>query len=113
MHELETSGTAEVTQLRPAPQAALWEAVVEDAELEELLDARAEAKEQLRAPRQRFKEADERARAAIERLDLGADAPVRVGDYLLTRRSVKGRSVAFETTDSTRLYVRTLKEDEL
>lgn len=91
------------------PQASIYETTIENAELEEALEEREKAKTRATAERKKFRERDEAAKALVATLDL-ADAPVRVGRFLLTQSEVAGRSVAFETEPSTRLRIRLLED---
>jgi hypothetical protein len=93
------------------PQASLYEATLENAELEAALEAREVTKAAASAARKAHADADEHAKALVETLDLGDGAPVRVGRFLLTRKPVGARSVAFDTAATTRLTIRTLNEE--
>jgi hypothetical protein len=92
------------------PQASLYEVTIEHAEVETALEAREKVKARLRDARKAFKEADDKAKGLVETLELGDDAAVRVGRFVLTRRVVAGRSVSFETGESARLYIKLLEE---
>ena len=66
-------------------------------------------KAQAKAVRAKFRDADLAVKELVATLDL-ADAPVRVGRFLLTQSEVAGRSVAFETDPTTRLSIRLLED---
>jgi hypothetical protein len=89
----------------PTPQTSLYEKVLEDEALEECLEQRQALKERVSEARRKYKEADDVAKGKIETLDLGQDAPARVGRFVLTRRSTKARSVAFETAPGVRTQI--------
>jgi hypothetical protein len=97
--------------MKLVPQASLYEATLENPELEAALEAREVTKAAAGAARKAHGDADEHAKGLVEALDLGDGAPVRVGRFLLTRRPVAARSVAFDTEPTTRLTIRTLDEE--
>lgn len=86
-------------------QAALDERVVEDADLEAALEARAAAKEKASFANKTAKEKDEQAKAALEELGIEEGAVVRVGRFRVEKRAVKPRSVSFETAASSQLRI--------
>jgi hypothetical protein len=95
--------------MKLVPQQSLYEAELENPELEAALEAREVTKASAAAARKAYNEADEHAKGLVEGLDLGNGAPVRVGRFLLTRTPVAARSVAFDTEPTTRLTIRTLE----
>jgi hypothetical protein len=97
-------------RLVPQPQASLYEATIENAELEQALEDRERQRNAVAASRKRFREIDDRTKLLVADLDLGDDAPVRVGRFLITRTAVAARSVAFDTEPTTRLTIRTLED---
>ncbi|HEY7620307.1 MAG TPA: hypothetical protein VH834_11070 [Solirubrobacteraceae bacterium] len=96
--------------MRLVPQASLYEATIENAELEQALEDRERQRNAVAASRKRFREIDDRTKLLVADLDLGDDAPVRVGRFLITRTAVAARSVAFDTEPTTRLTIRTLED---
>jgi hypothetical protein len=97
--------------MRVEPQTSLYEKTIQDADLEAALDEREAAKGTATTARRAYREADDHARALIQGLDLGAGAPVRVGRYVIERRPVAARSVAFDTEPTTRLWITTVDDD--
>lgn len=93
-------------RLVPQPQASLYEATIENADLEAVLEQRQRAKDKASSARKTLDELTDQAKALIEQLDLGEGAPVRVGRFVLERKAVAGRSVAFDTGPTTRLTIR-------
>lgn len=93
------------------PQTSLYETTIDDADLEKALEARQKLREAASTANALFKEADEKAKAAILGLDLGSDAPVRVGWFVLTRKMSKPRSVAFETEAKISTKITVIDED--
>lgn len=93
----------------PQPQQSLYETTIEDAELEQLLDDRAKAKDAASKANKRARRLDEAARAKLETLDL-ADAPVRIGNYLVAYRPVAARQVNFTAEATSRLVIKPLPE---
>jgi hypothetical protein len=69
-------------------QTSLYETQLENPEVEELLEAREKVKAQASAVAKRARTADAAAKAALEQLDLGNGAPVRIGRFLVRRRHV-------------------------
>lgn len=90
------------------PQTSIYETTIENAELEAALESREVTKAAASAARTNHAAADEHAKGLAEGLDLGDDAPVRVGRFVLTRKPVAARSVAFDTEPTTRLTIRTV-----
>lgn len=95
----------------PAPQLALDEKVVEIPELEDALEERQSAKAAAGEARKAYKEAHEAAKVEIEKLELPDDTPVRAGRFRITRSAVSARSVAFETSPTTRLNITYLGDE--
>jgi hypothetical protein len=89
------------------PQTTLDEHTVEDAELEAALEAREQAKDAAAKARKAFGEADESAKTRIRELELG-EMPTRCGRFVIAKRDVAARSVAFDTEPTTRLTIRTV-----
>jgi hypothetical protein len=92
------------------PQTSLYEATLENAELEAALERRQAAKEQLRGLRKSYRELDDDVKASTRELGLDDDSPVRIGRFLITRRTVAPRVVHFETEPTTRLVISLLDE---
>lgn len=97
--------------MRVDPQTSLYETTIQDADLEAALDERETAKGVASNARKEYREADDHARALIDGLDLGDGAPVRCGRFVIERRPVAARSVAFDTEPTTRLWITTLDDD--
>lgn len=93
---------------RPQPQTALDEQVVESAELERVLEDREVAKGAAGEARKKFSTLDDLAKGTIA--DLDDDATVRVGRFRVAKRSVAGRSVAFDTNPTSRLSIKVTDE---
>ena len=93
------------------PQTALDERIIESAELEAALEAREAAKIAAREARSIYAAANEAARGLIGTLELGED-PARVGRFRLLVRKVAARSVAFDTTPTTRITITTTDQEE-
>jgi hypothetical protein len=93
------------------PQTSLYETTIEDRDLEKALEKRDELRQQASEARALFQEADDKAKARIGDLDLGDDAPVRVGRFILTRTMTKARDVAFTTEAKIRTRISTIDED--
>jgi len=96
--------------MRPQAQTSLYETTLEDPDLEAALEKREKAKASAANARKRYTEADGAAKALADAHDI-ADAPVRVGRFVISRRQVAPRSVAFETAGSERIAIGLLPED--
>lgn len=95
---------------RVDPQTSLYEVTIENPELEAALEDREKLRQRAAKARSAYAEADEVAKGLAA--TLVDDAPVRVGRFVLTRRRVPPRSIAFETEGSTRLTIRPIAEAE-
>lgn len=95
---------------RAKNQLAMDERVVRDAELEDALEARLRAYDDLSEVRGVFSRKDEEARAKIDALKLSDGEVVRVGRFRVERRYIEAREVAFSSKPSSRIAIR-LNED--
>jgi hypothetical protein len=94
------------------PQTSLYETTIDNPELEVLLENREKAKNSAKALSKKARDADAAAKVALEGLDLGEAAPVRIGRFIVTLRAVPSRKVQFETDPTTRLNIKLLKGEE-
>jgi hypothetical protein len=99
--------------VKPQGQLGFDEELVEDDELEQALEHRLQKKVAADQARKAYDEADERAKAKLENLevDLDDDNAIRVGRFRITRRSTSARSVSFETKPSTRIRITLVGDD--
>lgn len=97
-------------RLVPQSQTSIYESTIEHPALEDALEKREQHRARTAAARKEYREVDELVKAIAGELDLGDDAPVRVGRFVLTRRAAAARHVSFETDASTRLTIRLLKD---
>lgn len=88
----------------------MYEKTVEDKNLEAALESRFNLVGERKALNKRFKEVDAKARTLLAELELGEDSVVRVGRFLVSRRRVPSREVAFSTDPTTRLQISLLPE---
>lgn len=94
------------------PQTSIYETTIENPDIEDALEKRDQLRERASEARALFKEADDAAKAKLQALDLGTDAPVRVGRFVVKRIMRQGRSVSFETEASVQLRISTIGDDE-
>jgi hypothetical protein len=94
------------------PQTSLYETTLDDADLEKQLEERDKLRTAASEARALFKEADDKAKGSIANLDLGDDAPVRVGRFVVTRKLRKPRSVSFETEAKVAYTIGTLGDED-
>ncbi len=97
--------------VKDQPQTSIYEKTIEDTALEQTLENRESLRQAASEARAFFTEADEKAKAAIAGLDLGNEAPVRVGRFVLTRKMRPSRSVSFETEAKITTKISTIEED--
>lgn len=95
----------------PEPQTSIYETTLDDPDLEEALEERQKLKDAFSTARALYEEANEKAKGRLGDIDLGMDAPVRVGRFLVTRRMSKPRAVSFETNSKVQLRIAVLDED--
>jgi hypothetical protein len=91
------------------PQISMAEHVVEDAALEAALEDRQRLKEAARDAGKAYREADEKARAALAAHPLG-DRSLRIGRFVVSESTVAPREVTFETGATTRLNIKAVQE---
>lgn len=94
----------------PDPQTTLYETVIDNPDVEAALEKREKLKQRSKALAKDYRQADAAAKEALNQLDLGADAPVRIGRFVVSMRQLEGRVVSFETGPSTRLNIKPLEE---
>lgn len=92
-------------QLRAVEQTGMDEQAIEDATVLRALEERQALREEASELRRQFKEADEKAKAAIARLELPEGGVARVGRFRITRTVVPARSVSFETEATSRISI--------
>lgn len=91
-------------------QTSIYETTLENPELEEQLKAREARKSELSTARQNFETSDKAAQALIDKIELGEDAAVRVGDFVISQKLGKAGHVEFERKASLRTRIRKLDE---
>lgn len=84
--------------IKPVDQIGMDEEPLEDEELLEALELRADRAAALAPLRKSYAEADEVAKGLVkDRLEVGQ--VVRIGRFRVTRRPIAGRHVEFDTAD--------------
>lgn len=94
------------------PQTSIYETTIDNDVVEAALEQREAHRQKKSEANALFKEADDRVKAAIANLDLGQDAPVRIGRFVITRTMTKAKSVSFETDAKVRYRIGTIGEDD-
>lgn len=79
--------------------------IIENPELEKLLEDRQELKGSV----SEYRKADKAAKYKI--LSIATPTPYRVGRFIITKKDVPGKPVAFETADSLRITIKTVGEE--
>ena len=97
--------------MRNQAQFAFDEEVVDDVIIEVAFEEREKRKASLSAVRSEFKEAHDKATAAIAAIKLEVGSAARVGRFRITRTTLKARSVSFETEEKTRIQIGLVDED--
>lgn len=92
-------------------QLAIDETLINDPTLESALEERQVAKIEKGRATKVYKEAHAAAAAEIEKQELPEGRAIRVGRFRITRSSVSARSVAFETSPTTRVSITALEAD--
>ena len=92
------------------PQTSLYETELNNPELEALLEERQKLKESKSTSEKAYKELNDRVKVKIDDADI-ADAPVRIGRFVVRKGDVEARVVHFETEPTTRLQIRLLPDD--
>jgi hypothetical protein len=98
-----------LTTTEARPQTSIYETEIDNDELEKVLEDREKAKAARGDAQKAYKDADDQAKALIRSLDI-ADAPVRVGRFVVSERQVAGKTVSFETQPTTRVQISLLDE---
>ena len=93
------------------PQTSIYETVIENGDLEQALEKRQQLKDKAKAANKLARDADAVARNEIEKLELGLDAAVRCGRFVVALRAVAAKEVSFTTDPTTRLTIRKLDDD--
>lgn len=88
------------------PQTSIYETVIEDESLEQAIEAWFAKKKRANTARKDADTAKEIVSEKVDALDLGIDAPVRVGRFVVSIRDVEPRSVSYETEQKKRLVVK-------
>lgn len=92
------------------PQTSLYETTIDNPTLAEQLDRRQKLKDTKAAAERAYRSANEAVKTELEKLDLGTNAPVRIGDFVVRLAPVSARQVAFETSPTSRLVISPLPE---
>lgn len=94
-----------------SPQTSIYETTIENPELEAALEARQSVKDKRAKVNSDYKEKDEIVKGKLDELDLGIGAPVRIGRFVISKKSTNGRSVSFETSAGTRHQISLIKDE--
>ena len=86
-------------------QIGLDDRIITNPELEKLLEERQERKAQAKE----FRAVDKKAKETINALN--EVPPYRIGRFVISRETVKAKSVAFETSEGSRVSIKTVDED--
>lgn len=96
---------------RRQPQLSMDETVIDDPHIAAALEARQDKKDELNALRKEYDEVNDKALAAVERLELPEGRVVRVGRFRIARQSVAAGHVEFDKKASSRLQITLLGQD--
>lgn len=94
------------------PQTSIDERVIEQSAPEEALEERERRNNSRKELTRQFKEADDRARALLSEFDLQDGEVARCGRFRISKKSIPSRSVAFETSPSSRIQIQLAVPDE-
>jgi hypothetical protein len=87
------------------PQISLYEKEITDKTLEKALDRRQALREERKELNRQIRDAEGSVSEKIQELELGEEAPVRVGRYLIALRRTEAKDVAFTRGGGTRLQI--------
>jgi hypothetical protein len=97
---------------RRTAQTSIYETTREDPELEAALRSRESMKSALGTAKQNFETADTKAQSLIAKLELGDDAAVRVGDFVITAKRTKGHTVqSFDVESTQRIRIKPIEPE--
>lgn len=100
------------TAAAPNPQTSIYETTIDDPSVEKILEERETLRQKKATAQKAFKDKTDEAKAALNGLDLGVDAPVRIGRFVVAQKSVPGRVVQFETDPTSRLQISLISESD-
>lgn len=92
------------------PQTEIEERELDSPSLLKALQARQDAKEDLKGYRKTFKEADDRAKAMLSEFNLADGEVARLGQFKITVKHVPSKTVTFETDPSSRIQISLIPE---
>lgn len=90
------------------PQMALDEEVLTDSELEDLLDKRESAKEQMKPYRKRYTDAHKLVMARIAQKEL-SDGTYRFGEFIVKQSEAEEKRIEFDRASSKRISIKVAK----
>ncbi len=100
------------SRTRRSAQTSIYETAREDPDLEAALRSRESMKSALGTAKQNFETADTREQGLIAKLELGDDAAVRVGDFVVTAKRTKGHTVqSFEVASTQRIRIKPIEPE--
>lgn len=85
-------------------QISMYDNIVDDKELEEILEDR----EQLKQSVSEFRKTDKKAKDKIRSIE--TPTPYRVGRFIISKQIVPPKSVTFETSESFRFSIKPINE---
>lgn len=97
---------------RSRAQMAMDETLVEDQTIESALEERQAAKDEVAKANAELRTADNRAKVALERLELPIGGVARVGRFRISREMTEERSVRFTTEAKDRVTIGLIKSEE-
>ena len=96
---------------RRSAQTSLYETTRDDPDLEKALRDRESMKDKLGEARQNFKVHDDKVQRLISALELGDDAAVRVGEFVITAKRTTGHTVeSFDVAPKQRISIKRYQE---
>lgn len=93
------------------PQTEINEIELDNPRLLQTLITRQDRKNDVKAARKTYKEADDTARALLGEHDLQDGQVARIGQFKITKKAVASRNVQFETDPTSRLTISLIPED--
>jgi hypothetical protein len=99
-----------MARARRQPQTSIYETVVEDEKVEKALEERATLAAKKSIAVSAYADKDEEAKGLLAALDLGDGAPVRIGRFVIERKTSAPAAVSFERKGGSRFSIKTVPE---
>ncbi len=100
-----------MARARSQPQVSIYESVLDEPAIEKALEERAKLAAKKSVAVSAYDEKDEEAKGLLAALDLGDGAPVRIGRFVIERKTTAPTPVSFERKAGSRFSIKTVPGD--